>query len=51
MKNICDLKLEDFFKYIEGNIEYGFVDKFGNKHYPEEFDKLDIDSLYVLQSP
>lgn len=51
MNNICDLRLEDFFKYIGENIKYGFVDKFGNKHYPEELDKLDIDSLYVLQSP
>lgn len=51
MENVCDLELEDFFKYIEENIKYGFVDKFGNKHYPEEFGKLDIDSLYALQSP
>lgn len=51
MENICDLELEDFFKYIEANIKYGFVDKLGNKHYTEELDKLDIDSMYVLQSP
>lgn len=51
MENICDLKLEDFLKYIEKNIKYGFVDKFGNKHYSEELDKLDIENLYVLQSP
>lgn len=51
MENICDLELENFFKYIEENIKYGFVDKFGNKHYSEELDKLDIDSLYVSQSP
>lgn len=41
----------ELYTYIKSNIQYGFVDKNGGKYYPADFENIDIDSLYILQSP
>lgn len=51
IKSILDYTPNQLYKYIKENIKYGFVDKDMNKYYVEDFDKVDIDKIYVLQNP
>lgn len=51
LKQLIKLSPQEFYKYIKNNIHYGFVDKTGEKYYPDDFKNVDIDSLYILQSP
>lgn len=51
MEELINLTPQDLYKFIKKNICYGFVDKNGNKYYPNDFENIDIESLYTLQSP
>lgn len=51
MEELTNFSPEEFYRYIKNNIHYGFVDDAGKKYYPIDFENIDIDSLYILQSP
>lgn len=51
LSELYELDLKKLYKYIKNNILYGFVDKNGNKYYGKNLNDVDIDNLYVLQSP
>ena len=51
IESILNYSPNQLYKYIKENIKYGFVDKDMNKYYVEDFDKVDIDKIYVLQNP
>ena len=51
MNKIMQYSPIEFYKYIKENIKYGFVDKYMNKYYAEDFENVDIDKLYILQTP
>ncbi|MDD2376808.1 MAG: hypothetical protein PHD15_05140 [Clostridia bacterium] len=51
LNKLYKLSPYEFYRYIKENIMYGFVDKNNNKYFPKDFEKIDIDSLYVLQTP
>lgn len=51
MESILNYTPSQFYEYIKKYIKYGFVDKYMNKYYVEDFDKVDIDKIYVLQTP
>ncbi len=49
--NFLEMNPSELYKYVKQEIKYGFVDTFGNKYYPNDFEHVDIDKLYILQSP
>jgi len=51
LEELIKLSPQEFYKYIKNNIRYGFVDKTGKKYYPDDFKDINIDNLYILQSP
>ena len=51
LQELIKLSPQKFYTYIKKNIYYGFVDKSEKKYYPADFENVDIDSLYILQSP
>ncbi|MDD2376791.1 MAG: hypothetical protein PHD15_05055 [Clostridia bacterium] len=51
LNELYKLNPYELYRYIKENITYGFVDKNNNKYFPKNFEKIDIDKLYVLQNP
>ena len=51
MEEVLDLSKKELFQYVKKNIKYGFVDKKGKKYFQNDLENVDIDELYVLQSP
>lgn len=51
MNEILSLSPNELYHYIKKHIVYGFVDKNNNKYLPKDFNNVDVDSLYILQSP
>lgn len=51
LDELVKLTPQELYQYIKNNILYGFVDKTGKKYYSNDFENIDIDKLYILQSP
>ena len=51
MDEIIKLQPEELYQYIKKYIKYGFVDKNNCKYYIKDFENINIDELYTLQSP
>lgn len=51
LDELVKLTPQELYQYIKNNILYGFVDKTDKKYYPNDFENIDIDKLYILQSP
>lgn len=51
LNELYKLNTNELYRYIKENIMYGFIDKNNNKYFPKDFKNIDIDSLYILQSP
>lgn len=51
MEELLKLSPKELYRYIKTNISYGFVDNTNKKYSTADFENIDIDNLYILQSP